>query len=55
MVWNGQFNEYRNHLEKELRVRALRRLDHLRDLLLPKLITGKIRVRDAEKAVEAAL
>ncbi|MBF0626130.1 MAG: restriction endonuclease subunit S [Magnetococcales bacterium] len=30
-------------------------LAHLRDLLLPKLITGEIRVRDAEKAVEAAL
>ena len=30
-------------------------LAHLRDLLLPKLITGEIRVRDAEKAVEAAM
>ncbi|MBF0155226.1 MAG: nucleotidyltransferase domain-containing protein [Magnetococcales bacterium] len=30
-------------------------LAHLRDLLLPKLITGEIRVRDAEKAVEAVL
>ncbi|MBF0323032.1 MAG: restriction endonuclease subunit S, partial [Magnetococcales bacterium] len=32
-----------------------RTLAQLRDLLLPKLITGEIRVRDAEKAVEAAL
>ncbi|MBF0182664.1 MAG: restriction endonuclease subunit S [Magnetococcales bacterium] len=30
-------------------------LSQLRDLLLPKLISGEIRVRDAEKAVEAAL
>ncbi|MBF0401156.1 MAG: restriction endonuclease subunit S [Magnetococcales bacterium] len=30
-------------------------LSYLRDLLLPKLITGEIRVRDAEKAMEAAL
>ena len=30
-----------------------RTLASLRDLLLPKLISGEIRLRDAEKAVEA--
>ena len=30
-------------------------LAQLRDLLLPKLMTGEIRVCDAEKAVEAVL
>lgn len=30
-------------------------LTELRDLLLPKLLSGEIRIRDAEKAVEAVL
>ncbi len=32
-----------------------RTLAELRDLLLPKLLSGELRIRDAEKAVEAAL
>lgn len=32
-----------------------RTLAQLRDLLLPKLMSGEIRLRDAEKAVEQAL
>ena len=30
-------------------------LTALRDLVLPRLISGKLRLRDAERAVEAAL
>ena len=35
-------------------VEELRTLAALRDLLLPKLMSGEIRVRDAERQVEAA-
>jgi type I restriction enzyme S subunit len=35
--------------------RESRTLAELRDLLLPKLLSGEIRVKDAEKAVEAAI
>jgi len=35
--------------------RESRTLAELRDLLLPKLLSGEIRVKDAEKAVEVAV
>ena len=37
-----------NHLEIET-------LENLRDTLLPKLMSGEIRVKDAERAVEAVV
>lgn len=37
-----------------LNCKEIRRLDELRDLLLPKLLTGEIRVKEAEKIVGAA-
>lgn len=50
-----------HEVAKPLRERAMhneqesRTLAELRDLLLPKLLSGELRIRDAEKAVEAAL
>ncbi len=38
-----------------INTRKARTLVQFRDMLLPKLITGEIRVRDAEKAVETTL
>ena len=38
-----------------LNVRQNRRLAGLRDTLLPKLLSGELRVNDAEKFVEAAV
>jgi len=35
-------------------VEEARTLAALRDLLLPKLMSGEIRIREAEKAIEAA-